>query len=825
MTKKLRSAGEEGYGDFTDHGTYGSSFASWTDVMNSNDNFGIISSSDEETLNMGSMQNNLTITFTQDNIPLNQNKLYYVYLWTYYQGHYYPDNLMMVISVNNGVVQYTPSTYNGSSITDRNAYDNSTFQNVVIENADSFNVNVQAGQNMTKVSGDEAQTNITTAMTSVVYTADDGYYFPDTYAVTPVNGINVSRDSETQITVYGRPTANTAITLTAPTRIPSTLENTVFSYAYDAQRDPVFPGINDNINMSSLAGPLNSDGTHMSSNEGTWKLSPIGIYLLNSNLSTTANNYLASIVNTVADKYSVDPNNIVIYELKNGTNHIAYGVVLSYDSLNDTAVFIGDLWSDSGACYLLSASKQSDSVTLSAGKIATDYTKSADIKLDVTGTYVFPDAVTGYSDLSARIVEISKAGDVDFSALNITLSGTNADSFILDKSGIDNIAVGENAQFSVSPKTGLSAGTHTATVTVSGQNIDPKSFDVSFTVAEASQPARPSRPYRDNVTVDPGNAKTDADLSKTTVTADGVTTSTVDTVTAGKIVDKSVANKSTSIDIKATSGLDATKTSNVIIPTATIKSISEKTDASMNIKCDIASIEFSKEAIDSMASQATGDTVQIIVEKVSESQHEVNFELKVVCSDGTVISDYKGGSVSVTVSLPSSMADKKLVCVYIDDEGIYHKVDGALNADGTYTFVTDHFSTYAIMAEEEADAVIAKQTAAAQKAAIKKVKATVALSTKNVKKGIRVTVKVPVDQKADKTGIILYRSMKKDSGYAMYKKVETKSSTYIITNTKNVKGNRLTAGKRYYYKARAYKVIDGKTYYGPMSTVKYMKAK
>ena len=171
------------------------------------------------------------------------------------------------------------------------------------------------------------------------------------------------------------------------------------------------------------------------------------------------------------------------------------------------------------------------------------------------------------------------------------------------------------------------------------------------------------------------------------------------------------------------------------------------------------------------------------------------------------------------------MADKKLVCVYIDDEGIYHKVDGALNADGTYTFVTDHFSTYAIMAEEEADAVIAKQTAAAQKAAIKKVKATVALSTKNVKKGIRVTVKVPVNQKADKTGIILYRSKKKDSAYAMYKKIETKSSTYIITNTRNVKGNRLTVGKTYYYKARAYKVIDGKTYYGPMSTVKYMKAK
>ena len=59
----------------------------------------------------------------------------------------------------------------------------------------------------------------------------------------------------------------------------------------------------------------------------------------------------------------------------------------------------------------------------------------------------------------------------------------------------------------------------------------------------------------------------------------------------------------------------------------------------------------------------------------------------------------------------------------------------------------------------------------------------------------------------------------------MYKKVKTSGSTYTITNTLNVKGNRLVKGKRYYYKARVYTVVDGKTYYGPMSDVKYMKAK
>ena len=81
------------------------------------------------------------------------------------------------------------------------------------------------------------------------------------------------------------------------------------------------------------------------------------------------------------------------------------------------------------------------------------------------------------------------------------------------------------------------------------------------------------------------------------------------------------------------------------------------------------------------------------------------------------------------------------------------------------------------------------------------------------------------DQKADKTGIIIYRSLKKTSGYAMYKKVKTSGATYTVTNTLNVKGSRPVKGKRYYYKARVYRVIDDRTYYGPMSGVKYMRTK
>ncbi|MBQ9388211.1 MAG: hypothetical protein IJU01_06100, partial [Lachnospiraceae bacterium] len=54
-------------------------------------------------------------------------------------------------------------------------------------------------------------------MTDVVYTADNGYYYPTDYSVAEVSGIKVTRDSYTQITVSGTPTADAAIALTAPT--------------------------------------------------------------------------------------------------------------------------------------------------------------------------------------------------------------------------------------------------------------------------------------------------------------------------------------------------------------------------------------------------------------------------------------------------------------------------------------------------------------------------------------------------------------------------------------------------------------------------------
>lgn len=83
--------------------------------------------------------------------------------------------------------------------------------------ATTYTVTVTAGANMTTTGSATQNVNIGAAMTEIIYTAADGYYFPTDYTVAAVNGITVTRIDFTQIKVSGTPTAAANITLTAPT--------------------------------------------------------------------------------------------------------------------------------------------------------------------------------------------------------------------------------------------------------------------------------------------------------------------------------------------------------------------------------------------------------------------------------------------------------------------------------------------------------------------------------------------------------------------------------------------------------------------------------
>lgn len=284
-----------------------------------------------------------------------------------------------------------------------------------------------------------------------------------------------------------------------------------FGYAYDVQRCPAFPGADDTITLSGLSNPYSSSGnSYGTSSAGSWTLSKVGAYSAISVSST----YLTSIVNNLASEYTgVTASNITVHELKDGSTHYAYGVVVAYDSNKGCAVFLGDSLSG-GAGYLLSTTAQSANFSINAGITLRDLTKAIFLS---PSSHTFTAATEGYAAQTPLTVTVTNNGNAATGALNVTLSDDNANAFTLSTNKIDGIAVGNTATFTVAPITGLAAGNYTATVTVSNSgsteftpnpdgastnnntNNISETLTVTFTVNEGeATPEPPAEPTHDH---------------------------------------------------------------------------------------------------------------------------------------------------------------------------------------------------------------------------------------------------------------------------------------------------------------------------------------
>ena len=126
-------------------------------------------------------------------------------------------------------------------------------------------------------------------------------------------------------------------------------------------------------------------------------------------------------------------------------------------------------------------------------KFTVDYTAApaptANISLSETGTVDFGNMETGYATAPAeQNVTISNSGTAATGALTITLDGDDKNDFTLSKTSITEIVAGGTDTFTVQPKTGLTAGTHNATVKVGGAGVTEQSFTVQFTVTAPLTP-------------------------------------------------------------------------------------------------------------------------------------------------------------------------------------------------------------------------------------------------------------------------------------------------------------------------------------------------
>lgn len=299
MTNRLRSVVEgTGYGDFTDYGFYGGRFRDFVAVEeddNKNSTFGIVAYTAEL---LHPNKRSISISLPERVISKSNPGDYYMYLWTQYEGYCYPDQLLARIKVTDTDITVDPATSRNSCNDERyfyivppahmtrdtssgaelqedvvqgsaidsviytanegyyfpEDYRSMTVRGITVtrdsehqitvsgtltteailtlteptEKSATYTVTVTAADHMKREtdSGEAIQSGLIGAMKEVVYTAEDGYYFPENYSISPVNGITVTRNSESQITVSGTPTANTEIKLTAPTEKTTTPPST-----------------------------------------------------------------------------------------------------------------------------------------------------------------------------------------------------------------------------------------------------------------------------------------------------------------------------------------------------------------------------------------------------------------------------------------------------------------------------------------------------------------------------------------------------------------------------------------------------------------------
>ena len=441
--------------------------------------------------------------------------------------------------------------------------------------------------------------------------------------------------------------------------------------------------------------------------------------------------------------------------------------------------------------------------TLTVSYTKNDETKTKDITITVShNTSLAPQSIDAVKNKTSYI-----SGDT-LNVDDITVTAYYADGYSEAVAEFTTNAAGLDMS---------RAGEKTLTVSYS-KNGETRTADISITVTAAAGGGGGGGgyipPVQKPIVKNDDNATTSADLNDITSTSGGTTTANIDKAIGDEIVDKAVENKSEEIVIDATAknttAADSTTTTQVGIPTNTLGAIAEKTEADVTVKTDVAEIKMDNTAAGAIAKQASGDTVQIIVEKVNEKKNKVEFQLKVVCSDGNVISDFKGGNVAVTITVPKDLAEKKVVCVFIDDNGRMSKVKGQKNADGTYTFITGHFSTYALMTEEEADTAIAaqKEEILARLDSYELVARSMACKSPSGKNAIRIRVS---DKNGLNTeffdGIEIYRSTKKNTGYGKKPIFVTKSGKSYYYNTA------IKSGTKYYYRVRGFVIIDGQKYY------------
>jgi hypothetical protein len=340
------------------------------------------------------------------------------------------------------------------------------------------------------------------------------------------------------------------------------------------------------------------------------------------------------------------------------------------------------------------------------------------ITLSQTAAYTFTGQTTGYSALTPLSITVTNTGSQATGALNAALSGTNASSFTLYKTSISSIAAGGMGSFTVVPNTGLSAGTYKAAVTVSGSNVTSHFFTVSFTVSNGStgsdsgSGSGSSSSSDNNITVTTENNTTIASQTFTASTGSNgiasasVTSSQISEMLTAASEKATGTNAQTTLTIQVEVGNGATGVS-VTIPKTAVSSL-KGGEVSLTVSSSVATVTLDSATLSEIGKQTNGDvkitattadTSALSDESKSAIGTRPVYDLKIT-SGNTTVSSFGGGIATVSVPYtPASGEDENAIVVYyINASGTLVMVPNCVYEakTGTVTFITTHFSTYAV---------------------------------------------------------------------------------------------------------------------------------
>jgi len=504
------------------------------------------------------------------------------------------------------------------------------------------------------------------------------------------------------------------------------------------------------------------------------------------------------------------------------------------------------------------------------------------IVLDVQAQTALPGRAVGYTDAPYKTVTVTNNGTQDTGALSVGLSGSNAGDFVITDDNIaSGIAVSASATFTVAPNTGLAVGTYTATVTISGAGIDPQGFDVIFTVTEeapqvdltsldaaiASAKAIVKGNYTDGSwgALQEAIAKAEAVLAGPNATqdeADAAEKALSDAVAA--LQDKPLAD---------TSALGAAIASAkaIVKGSYTDDSWDALQEAIAKAEAALAGPDATQAEVDA-AAKAVTDAVSALIEVTIAPKQEHGVTVKASNSKhGTVTGGgtYQEGDSATVAAKPK----KGYRFVRWEQDG------KALSKKPTYTFVVTKGGMIEAVFEKIGKPVAKVASAGTRsiKLSWKKVAGATsyevyrkAPGAKSYKKVATVSAKktsytdkklktnkpyaykvrvtcvagdtttrgafskavkakpvpaTPTKFKSKQTGpdalLVSWNKVSGATGYQCVQKVPGSKDFYVIRTTKNSAflNIDLTKGGTYYYKVRAYKIVDGKRVYGKFSKV------